>query len=137
MSLVLDNSVTIAWVFPDETTDAIESVFFQIERQGAWVPTLWAFEVANVLQMAVRSQRYTALFRAQALAALEVLPIETEAPRTDRVWRETVQLAERHSLTIYDAAYLELAMRRNIPLATLDTDLRTAAAREGVLLLGL
>jgi predicted nucleic acid-binding protein len=127
----------MAWIFPDEATEAIEAVFYQVERQGAWVPALWVFEVANVLQMAVRSRRYSPLFRDQAFASLEVLPIETEDLRTDRVWRAISELAARHRLTVYDAAYLELAKRRNIPLATLDIDLRTAATHEHIPLLGL
>ena len=137
MSLVLDNSSTMAWTFPEETTSAIDIVFSRVERTGAWVPSLWQLEVANVLQMAVRSNRYTAAFRDRALAALAVLPIDIEHTRTSHVWNEIVHLAERHDLTVYDATHLELAMRRNLPLATLDTALRAAATREGVSLLGL
>jgi predicted nucleic acid-binding protein len=137
LSLVLDNSSTMAWTFPEETTSAIDLVFSRVERAGAWVPGLWQIEVANVLQMAVRSKRYTLAFRDRALAALAVLPIDIEQTRLALVWGEIVQLAQRHDLTVYDATYLELAMRRNLPLATLDGDLRAAATREGVPLLGL
>ena len=137
MSLVLDNSSTMAWIFLDETTDAIELLFSQVERGGAVVPALWEIEVANVLQMAVRGKKQTAQFRDRALAALAVLPIDVEMSRTDRVWGDSLHLAERHGLTVYDATYLEVAIRRRLPLATLDNDLRRAAGSEGIVLLGL
>lgn len=136
MSIVLDNSSTMAWVFPDETTPAIDVVFERVEREGAWVPSIWHLEVANVLHMAVRSKRYTAIFRDRALAALSVLPIDVEQTRSTQIWNEILQLAEQHDLTVYDATYLELAARRNLALATLDGKLRTAAEREGLLVLG-
>src|SRR6202000_3345595 len=107
----------MAWTFPEETTPAIDNVFSRVERNGAWVPSLWQLEVANVLQMAVRNNRCTPAFRDRALAALAVLPIDIEETRTSDVWGEIVQLAARHDLTVYDATYLELAMRRNLPLA--------------------
>jgi predicted nucleic acid-binding protein len=137
LSLVLDNSATIAWAFPDETTIAIEDLFARVEREGAWAPALRHFEVANVLQVAVQRGRCTVSFRDSTLADLAVLPIDVEAPNPDRIWGAAVQLAHKHRLTVYDAAYLELALRRNLPLATLDDDLRAAATREGVSLLGL
>lgn len=137
MSLVLDNSATMAWAFPNETTSEIEALFTSVERNGAWVPALWQYEVANVLQMAVQRGRYSIAFRDGTLADLAVLPIDVEKTHPGTVWGSTVQLAQRHALTIYDACYLELALRRNLPLVTLDTDLRTAATREGIPLLGL
>ena len=137
MSLVLDNSVTMAWAFPGETTRAIEDIFLQVEGHGAWVPALWHYEVANALQMSVRKQRCTPIFRDRTLADLAVLPVDTEEVQTERIWIAAVRLAERHRLTAYDAAYLEIALRRRIPLATLDDELRLAAEREGVTLLGL
>ena len=74
--------------------------------------------------------------RDATLADLELLPIQTDAETEKHAWRSTLQLAERHRLTIYDAAYLELAMRRGLPLASLDRDLRAAATAENVVLLG-
>lgn len=136
MSLVLDSSVTIAWAYNDETTPQILEVFDRVIANGAWVPSLWRIEVANMLEMKVRGRRNDAVFRDGVLANLSLLPISID-PETDRqAWGATLRLAERHRLTLYDAVYLELALRRGIPLATLDIELRAAAKAEGVKLLG-
>jgi predicted nucleic acid-binding protein len=135
MSLVLDSSIALAFAYSDETSDAVKQVFDLLSQNGAWVPSLWRLEVANVLEMGVRRKRHDKNFRDAALADLGQMPIQVD-PDTDRqAWRETLLLAERYQLTLYDAAYLELALRRNLPLATLDEDLRHAAGAEKVRLL--
>jgi predicted nucleic acid-binding protein len=137
VSLVLDSSVALAWIYGNETTDPVRAVFRQIVEGGAWVPGLWRLEVANVLEMGIRRGRHDAVFRDRTLDDLRLLPIQTD-PETDRhAWGLTKEIAANHNLTRYDAAYLELALRRELPLATLDTDLRTAAAAEKVPLLGM
>ena len=136
MSLVLDCSTTLAWVYGEETTQAVRAVFGAVGSGGAWVPALWRLEVANVLEMGVRRGRHDAAFRDATLADLALLPIRVD-PETDRhAWGATARLAARHGLTLYDAAYLELARRLDLPLATLDHALRDAASAEGVPLLG-
>jgi predicted nucleic acid-binding protein len=136
MSLVLDCSTTLAWVYGDETTEPVRQVFELLSQSGAWVPGLWRLEVANVLEMGVRRKRHDSAFRESTLADLAQLPIQVDAETDRHAWGATLQLAERHQLTLYDAAYLELALRRNLPLATLDEDLRRATAAETVRLLG-
>lgn len=137
MSLVLDSSVTLAWVYSAETTDEVSVVLAQVVESGAWVPAIWRLEVANVLEMGVRKGRCDSIFRDAALADLALLPVMVD-PETDRqAWGATAKLAARHRLTLYDAAYLELARRRCLPLATLDSELRVAATAEDVALLGL
>jgi predicted nucleic acid-binding protein len=134
MSVVVDSSATLAWVYADETTKAINEFFAGVNERGAWVPALWRLEVANVLEMGVRRGRHDAAFRDATLEDLALLPIGVD-PDTDRhAWGATMRLANRHKLTVYDAAYLELAQRRGLPLATLDKDLRQAAKAEGVVL---
>ena len=136
MSLVLDSSATLAWVYADEITEPIRRVFNLVSENGAWVPGLWRLEVANILEMGVRRGRHDAAFRNATLADLALLPISVD-PETDRqAWGATLQLSERHRLTLYDAAYLELALRRALPLASLDAELRGAAQAEGVVVLG-
>jgi predicted nucleic acid-binding protein len=136
MSLILDSSTTLAWVYAEETTRAVRQVFDLLSDNGALVPSLWKLEVANILEMGVRRKRHDAAFRDATLADLALLPIQVD-PETDRqAWGAILQLAERHRLTLYDAAYLELAQRRNLPLATLDRDLRAAAKAAQVILLG-
>jgi predicted nucleic acid-binding protein len=137
MSLVLDSSVTMAWVYSEETTSAIEAVLEQVTAAGAWVPSLWRLEVANILEMGVRRGRTKAAFRDATLNDLTLLPIQTDAETERQAWTATLQLAVRHRLTLYDAAYLETALRRRLPLATLDRELRAAAEADGVALLGM
>jgi len=125
-----------AWVYAAETTGAISDVLARVIESGAWVPGLWRLEIGNVLEMGVRKGRTDAAFRDAALADLALLPISVD-PETDRhAWGATVKLAARHRLTLYDAAYLELARRRSLPLATLDAELRVAAAAEDIILIG-
>jgi len=136
MSLVLDSSVALAWVYADETTDAVLRLFDNVRINSAWVPGLWRWEIANVLQLNVRRGRHGGDFRDGALSGLALLPIKLEAEADRQAWSATLHLAERHGLTVYDAAYLEIASRRKIPLATLDRQLRAAAVSERVDLLG-
>ena len=136
MSLVLDSSAALAWIYGDETTAEIRVVFDQVAAAGAMVPSLWRLEVANSLTMGVRRGRITADFRRAALADLAMLDITTDQHTNSFAWSETLILSDRFRLTLYDAAYLELARRRELPLATLDGDLWAAAAGLGVRLLG-
>ncbi len=137
MSLVLDCSATLAWVYAEETTQAVRAVFEVVARGGAWVPGLWRLEIANVLEMGVRRRRHDADFRDATLADLALMPIRLDPETDQHAWAATARLAARHGLTLYDAAYLELARRRDMPLATLDRELRVAALAEGVPLLGM
>ena len=136
MSLVLDSSVALAWAYQDETTTEILQVFARVATSGAWVTSLWRLEIANVLEAGVRRGRGTAEFRDATLADLALLPIRADEETELHAWGATLQLAGRHKLTVYDAAYLELAVRRRLPLATLDEQLRAAGNSEGVPLLG-
>jgi predicted nucleic acid-binding protein len=137
MSLVLDSSVALAWVYSEETTPAIREVLNRVTSGGAWVPSLWRLEVANILEIGVRRGRTDAAFRDATLADLALLPIQTDVETDRQAWGATLILAARHKLTLYDAAYLEAALRRGLPLATLDGELRRAAAAEGVALFGM
>ena len=136
MSLVLDSSAALAWIYGDETTEPIRRLFDLVADEGAVVPALWRLEVANSLTVAVRRGRIDSSFRRAALGDLEVLDITTDQRTDSSAWSETLNLADRFRLTVYDAAYLELAQRRGLPLATLDDELGTAAAALGLRLLG-
>jgi predicted nucleic acid-binding protein len=137
MSLVLDSSVALAWIYADEATEAVLNVFERVHREVAWIPALWRWEVANALQMNVRRERHGAAFRDEALSNLACLPIKVDARAEPEAWLGALVIAERHGLTVYDASYLEIAVRRKIPLATLDRQLRVAAENEGIELLGM
>lgn len=136
MSVVLDSSIALAWIYADETTGAVRAVFEGLAQEGGWVPALWRLEVANVLEMGVRRGRHDAAFRDASLADLALLPIRLDPETDQHAWGATARLAARHRLTLYDAANLELARRRELPLATLDGALRAAAAAEGTPLVG-
>ena len=134
VGLVLDSSIALSWCLPDE--DRTDEIQQEVSRSGAIVPAPWPLEVANALLMAERCQRITADFRNSALRDLATLPIVLDALTSVRAWHETLRLAEGCRLTVYDAAYLELAQRHILPLATLDAELRLAAQALGVGMLG-
>ena len=135
MRVVLDSSATLAWVYGDETTEAIRLLYERVADEGALVPTLWRLEVANALTLAVRRGRIDADFRDDALRDLAVLEIMTDRQTDAHAWTSTLHRADAHRLTLYDAAYLELALRHSLPLASLDRDLGAAANRAGITLL--
>jgi predicted nucleic acid-binding protein len=137
VSLVLDSSATLAWIYSDETTEPIRHVFDLVIAGGAWVPALWRLEVANILEMGVRRGRTDTAFRDATLADLALLPIQLDVETDRQAWSATLRLAEKRRLTLYNAAYLELAQRRGLSLATLDAELRAAASAEKVHLLGM
>jgi predicted nucleic acid-binding protein len=133
-ALVVDCSVVAAWILPDESNSEVEAVRMIVAAEGGLVPGHWRLEIANMLLMAERRKRLPASERAAAFDALERLEIEVDPETGARAWREISALAARFRLTAYDAAYLELAQRTGLPLATLDEDLRAAAAKLGVAL---
>ena len=114
----------------------IEAIFARLGYEQAWAPSLWWLEVANALQMGVRRLRYIVAKRSAYLTLLRGLPIFPDRQTRRHAWTESLALSDRHGLTVYDAAYLELALRRGLPLATLDRELRRAAEAEGITLLG-
>jgi predicted nucleic acid-binding protein len=136
VSLVLDASLTMTWYFEDEGTPATDEVLDAVAASGAVVPPLWRLEVANGFQSGIRRKRLDAAYRDASLADLGKLPITVDPDTDAHIWTTTLRLSDRYGLTIYDACYLELAQRRNLPLATLDQDLRAAGHALGLALLG-
>jgi predicted nucleic acid-binding protein len=132
---VLDSSAALAWVLPGEGSETADQLLERIVTEGAVVPGLWPLEIANVLLMAERRGRITISERHQALATLAELPIHIEPSTAARAWTATLALAESHKLTVYDATYLEAAIRLTLPLASYDRNLRQAATACGVTIL--
>jgi predicted nucleic acid-binding protein len=132
---VVDASVTLAWCFEDEKTDWSEGLLERLQGDRIHVPAHWATEVANALLMAVRRKRIDPEQLQRLWDELLVLPIDKEPALTAERGKDVLALGEKHGLTIYDAAYLELARRYQLPLATLDGDLRKAAQADGIPLL--
>ncbi len=131
MAFVLDASITACWAFQDEDHPDADLAFLRIRSEEAIVPCLWWFEVRNILVVNERRRRITESDTDAFLLNLSRLRI-----LVDRVAAESsvLRLARTCRLSVYDAAYLELAQREKLPLATLDADLRKAAAGEGVAL---
>jgi predicted nucleic acid-binding protein len=136
VSLVLDSSATLAWIYQDEVNDVTKQIFERVANSRAWVPAIWRLEVANGLQTGVRRGRIDAAYRDLALGDLALLDISIDQDTDKYAWSSTLHLADRFRLTLYDAAYLELAQRRSLPLASLDEKLRAAARGLDVLLIG-
>jgi predicted nucleic acid-binding protein len=132
---VLDVSVTMAWHFEDEATVPIWQLLDRLISDGAVVPGLWPLEVANVLALGERRGRSSAARIAGFVEQLAQLPVEIDGETERRALSEILALARSQDLTAYDAAYLELAMRRGLPLATVDRELRIAADALGVVVL--
>jgi predicted nucleic acid-binding protein len=133
---VLDASVTATWCFADEASPATDLLLTGLLNGGAAiVPGLWRWEVANLFVTGLRRTRLTGADVAVRQAVLESLPIVVEPAPEAGQWRTIVDLAQASALTAYDASYLDLALREELPLATLDTALARAARGAGVTLL--
>jgi predicted nucleic acid-binding protein len=135
--LVIDSSVAIAWCFPDEQDDYSQAVLDAFSSERAIVPELWRLEVANTLLVGERRKRSTQANTVTWLGFLASLPIAVDEETKAHVFGDILNLAREHNLSAYDAAYLELAMRRGLPLATLDDKLKTVAQAAGVPLYGI
>jgi predicted nucleic acid-binding protein len=136
VSFVVDSLMTLAWYFQDERTDSSVAVLRQVVEMSAIVPALWRLEVLNGFQVAVRRGRIDTAYRDVSLADLQTLAIEIDAFTNRQAFSATLRVCDRFGLTAYDAAYLELAQRRQLPLATLDAALMRAARSENVPLVG-
>jgi predicted nucleic acid-binding protein len=135
--LVLDSSVTLAWYVPDESSRVTRALLDQVVEKGAIVPQHWQLEVGNALLLAMRRRRVSPERRAEALEQLRRMQLSVDAETSDHAWTRSLALADAHRLTLYDACYLELAQRKQLPLATLDRDLRAAGQGPGLELLGI
>lgn len=131
----LDCSVAAAWFFKDEAGPATDALRARAVEKGAVVPALWHLEIGNVFRMAEKRNRITARDTAIHLEFIDTLLLETEGTILSHRLQEILALARSHNLTTYDTAYLELAIRRGIPLATTDSALRQAAQRLGIAVL--
>jgi predicted nucleic acid-binding protein len=132
---VLDSSVTMAWCFEDESTAYTKRVLNLIAEGGATVPTIWPLEIANAVLVGMRAKRVLPADGNRFLTMLSGLPIRVDVVTAQIAFEAIFNVARDQALSSYDASYLELAMRENLPLATLDKNLRRAAGRLGVDLL--
>jgi predicted nucleic acid-binding protein len=135
-AFVLDASIALAWCFADEATPATDALLDRLSDEEAAAPALWRLEVANALAMAERRGRLSVAGLTRSVSLLQRLAVSIDSEGAERAFRELLDLARRERLTVYDAAYLELALRLGLPLASKDAKLRAAGAGLGLLLLG-
>ena len=136
MAFVLDASITLAWVFPDEATEATDRLLESLLERQAYAPCLWPIEVASAFLAATRRRRLEASRWPWIRHSLDALPIAVEPVDAARVGSAVLELAQDRGISVYDAMYLELALRMGLPLATLDERLAAAARAVDVETLG-
>jgi len=130
--IVLDCSVVLTWFFEDESDPGADIALSQLSKTKAVVPPLWFFELSNAILVAERKKRLSEADAARIIELIGDLPIATDMDTAANALQETRLLAKEHNLSVYDAAYLELAMREGLLLATLDKNLEKAAKKAGV-----
>jgi len=129
---VIDNSIVMAWCFNDAEDDYADAVLEGLETSKALAPAVWPLETGNVLLVAERRQRINRAATVRFLELLDALSIQVEHESPERMFKEVVSLAREQEISTYDASYLDLAMRRDLPLATRDSALVKAAHRCGI-----
>ena len=133
MHWVIDSSIALAWALPDETSKEADVVLDRILAGNIfWVPALWWYEMANALLMAQRRKRLTEADRMRLIELYRRLPIQTDMMLDSDIMVRFHSLAIEYNLSAYDTAYLELAQRKGLGLATVDRHLRSAAQKAGV-----
>lgn len=135
MAFVLDASVALAWCFSDEATPRTIELLESLTSDKALAPSIWTLEIGNILIGAQRKKKISYADITRFLEMLKNINIEIDPETVDRSFHEILSLAHSEGLTTYDAAYLELAMRKGIPLATKNTQLQEAGRKLGVKLL--
>jgi predicted nucleic acid-binding protein len=130
MPFVLDSSVALAWILPDERSTAVDEIADRLEGDFAVVPAVWPLEILNALLVASRRARISAEDLKRSLSDLSALPIEVEQVDMAEMPAAVSALAQRHGITSYDAAYVELAKRRGLALASVDRNLREVSLAE-------
>lgn len=131
-AFVIDNSIVMSWCFKDEVSEYADAVLNKLVCSPALVPSIWPLEVGNVLLVAERNKRLRQADSIRFIALLSELPIIVEPESPDRMMNEIVSIARAYNLSTYDASYLDLAMRKGLPIATLDKGLLKAARKSNV-----
>lgn len=136
-NFVVDNSVVMSWCFKDEANPYADSALNRLKKASAYVPSVWPLEVVNVLLATERRKLLSQADSVRFISLLFQLPIFVEQGSPERAMKDLLGLARAHDLSSYDASYLDLAMKKGLPLATLDQRLRAAAQSVKVPILSL
>lgn len=129
---VIDNSVVMSWCFQDETSKYTDAVLGHLEEATAYVPAIWPLEVGNVLLVAERRKRLSQADSSRFISLLFDLPIIVEQELPERMLSEILSLAREYKLSSYDASYLDIAMRKGLPIASTDKHILAAAKRSNI-----
>lgn len=135
MPFIVDVSAAMAWCFEQEATEASDALWTRANGEGLLVPVHWRIEVANTILFGEKRRRITGAQADEFLWVLDMLRIEVDMLGASQVWPAVLNLARELSLTVYDAAYLDLALRTKLPLATRDKALIAAATTRGVVVI--
>lgn len=130
--VIVDASIAMTWCYPDEHSQYAYHVLDRLRHTRGVVPSLWAIEIANAVIIGERRYRLTPADTQRFLELLQGLFFETDSQTSERALAESLSLARQFNLSVYDATYLELAIRKRMPLATLDNRLLEAAKAAGV-----
>lgn len=130
--IVIDASAALSLVFPDEVETRPAGLSRLLEQEQTFAPAIWPLEVANAIASAVKKQRISKQDILPILSSFEAMSVQIETANIATVFANVLPLAEKHGLSVYDAAYLDLAIRTGARIATLDRRLATAARAEGV-----
>lgn len=125
---VIDNSVVMSWCFMDEESSYADIILQSLADTQAIAPAIWPLEIGNVLVVAERQKRLSEADSVHFMALINDLPIKVIQEHHERMTKEIIALARKHRLSTYDASYLDLAMRKGLPIATQDTTLKRVAA---------
>jgi predicted nucleic acid-binding protein len=129
---VIDNSVVMSWCFQDETSKYTDAVLGHLEEATAYVPAIWPLEVGNVLLVAERRKRLSQADSSRFISLLFDLPIIVEQELPERMLSEILSLAREYKLSSYDASYLDIAMRKGLPIASTNKHILAAAKRSNI-----
>ena len=132
ISFVLDNSVTMAWCFPDENNAYAEMVLRSLRSSAAVVPAIWSLEVANTLLVGERRNRLSISESGQFIGLLSKFPIFIDEKTSDQALKISIELGRNYQLSSYDACYIELSLRLGLPIATLDEKLKKVSIQLGI-----
>jgi predicted nucleic acid-binding protein len=133
VSLVLHSSVVVAWYFEDVATAETDAVLDRVAEDGAVVPAHWRLDIGDAFQRAIQKNRTDAIYRGSSLVELALLSVTIDDDTDTYAWSATLRIAELSSLPMHEAAYLELAHRRGLPLVTISAEMAKAAQQFGVL----
>ncbi|MEW5894948.1 MAG: type II toxin-antitoxin system VapC family toxin [Candidatus Omnitrophota bacterium] len=128
---ILDCSVYVSWCLNEATSGAASEILQSLAQKAVVVPPLWVYEVTNTLMVAVRMDRLTEEEARQLMSDLPLLPVSFDNP-TIGTAASVFQIAHKHNLTAYDAAYIELALRLSLPIASLDEDIIKVSQKLGI-----